>query len=247
MDNSSASKRKGIVGLGAVLVLALLAGVALATSDDAEVVRGEAANATSSSAPTGASHSPGTSSASPTSVLAAEPAPPEPVIPRTEPARGVNSTCETGGEQPGPDQQVVIVYFHCDLPDQQRGRTVAPVHRPVADSPAVLESALGELLRGPTEAERAAGFYSPFSEGTSRVLRRVAIEDGLARIDFAGDFRRIDNVGTTGVSGQIYGELNRTVFQFDSVTAIVYSLEGSEQAWCDLHEAECGEVVRRDT
>jgi hypothetical protein len=58
----------------------------------------------------------------------------------------------------------------------------------------------------------------------------VTIDDeGVARIDFAEDFSRIDNVGTTGVTGMVFGELNRTVFQFDTVSAIMYSLGGQSR------------------
>lgn len=248
MDKSVAFRRKGIVVLVVLLMLALLAGVVLATGDDAEVAREGTSNTTSSSVPAGASNSSGALSTSPASDPAVDapiPAESEPAIPRTEPATGVDGTCDPGDPETGPGQRQVLVFFHCEVPDQEIGRNVAPVPRLVADSPAVLESSLSELLAGPSEAERAAGFYSPFSEATTGFLRSVTIDEGIARIDFADEFRRIDNVGTTNVSGQIFQELNRTVFQFDTVSAIVYSLNGSAEAWCELHGAECGEVRRQ--
>lgn len=248
MGKAVAFNRKGIVAIAVLVMLALFAGIVLATGDDTEVVREGKSSATSSSVPSDNSNSSGALSTSRTPDPVVEPpvpAEPEPAIPRTDPATGADGTCDPGGPEAGPGQRQVLVFFHCEVPDQEIGRNVAPVPRLVADSPAVLESSLSELLAGPSESERAAGFYSPFSEATSGFLRGVAIDDGRARIDFVDKFRQIDNVGTTNVSGQIYQELNRTVFQFDTVTAIVYSLNGSAEAWCELHGAECGEVRRQ--
>jgi hypothetical protein len=162
-------KRSSFLGIGVVLILALVAGVVLATGDGAEMSREAASNETSWPFPSDSSDSSGPFSRP--AVGRPEPAGLEPVIPRTEPVKGVDSTCQTGRQDPGPSQRQVLVYFHCDVaPDQERGRTVVPVPRLVTDSPGVLESSLSELLIGPSEIERADGFYSPFSDGTSSLL-----------------------------------------------------------------------------
>lgn len=80
---------------------------------------------------------------SPTSANSApgvEPLTRESVIPGTGPKAGIIATCDSGQPDLGPGECLVTVYFHCDAPDEESLRNVAPVRRAVEDSPAVLES-----------------------------------------------------------------------------------------------------------
>jgi hypothetical protein len=175
------------------------------------------------------------------------PTPRDTVIPRTGPKKGVVPTCKPPAPpltDAGSAVRQVFVYFHCNVPEEAPSRTVVPVTRLVKDSPAVLRASLTELLQGPTEAERNVGIFSAFSPGTSGLLRGVTIQDGVAKIDFSDDVSRIDNLGTTNVSGQVYRELNATVFQYDTIDGVVYSLNGSPEDWCEVLVAECG-LIRR--
>ena len=62
----------------------------------------------------------------------------------------------------------VGVYFHQQAPgpESDPGKVV-PVSRTVPRSPKVATAALNELLGGPTARERAAGYWSFFSDDTA--------------------------------------------------------------------------------
>jgi hypothetical protein len=225
-----------IVLLGVVFVAGLVGGLFLQTEGDG----GEnSARPTSQEAPAPAP----ASTVNPEGHFAT---PRDAVIPRTGPKKGVVPNCKPPAPPPDAGSAVrqVFVYFHCNVPEEAPSRTVVPVPRLVKDSPAVLRASLTELVRGPTEAERNVGIFSAFSPGTSGLLRGVTIQDGVAKIDFSDDVSRIDNLGTTNVSGQVYRELNATVFQYDTIDGVVYSLNGSPEAWCEVLVSQCG-VIRR--
>ena len=61
--------------------------------------------------------------------------------------------------------------------------TVFAVARQVPKTAAVATAALNQLFAGPTEAERAAGYRSPFSAATAGLLRGVRVDHGSAYVD----------------------------------------------------------------
>jgi spore germination protein GerM len=88
-----------------------------------------------------------------------------------------------------------------------------------------------ELLKGPTVAERRAGYGGWFSARTAGKLRSVRITAGVAYIDFA-DFRKIiPNASSSCGSSLLLAQLNRTATQFPTVTRAVYSFNGSRAAF----------------
>jgi hypothetical protein len=98
-------------------------------------------------------------------------------------------------------------------------------------SPAVLAAAIRELLKGPTAAERTAGYGGWFSTRTAGKLRGVRINAGVAFIDFA-DFRRIiPNASSSCGSSLLLAQLNRTATQFPTVRRAIYSFNGSRRAF----------------
>jgi hypothetical protein len=116
------------------------------------------------------------------------------------------------------------VFFTCSDPD---GRLVA-VYRTTDRSSAVLRAALQSLLAGPTAAERAAGLTSWFSDQTSGMLQNVVIDpQGTATVDF-GDLRTvIPNASASAGSKLLLSQLDATVFQFPTVKAAIYRINGS--------------------
>ncbi len=129
--------------------------------------------------------------------------------------------------------RVVSVYFACDggIPGQ-----LYPVHRPVPESADPVQAALEEMLRGPTDAERARGFRSLFSEATAGMLHGVtrSPEGDTLAIDFA-DFRGALREGPTPASflpGGVMADITWTVFQqFPEVRALRFAFDGSERAF----------------
>lgn len=112
----------------------------------------------------------------------------------------------------------------------QRCNRVLPVARAVR-RPAVLRGALTALLRGPTAAERRAGYGGWFSATTAGMLRGVRLAGGIAYVDFR-DFRRIiPNASSSCGSALLLAQLDRTATQFPSVRRAVYSFGGSRRAF----------------
>lgn len=120
-----------------------------------------------------------------------------------------------------------------------RGESTVAVSREAAGG-AGLEAALRELLRGPTDRERAAGIHSWFSHATADALNSVSVERERAIIDF-GDLRNlIPNASTSAGSAMLLRELNATVFEFPSVQSIEYRIDGScERFWEWLQHGGC--------
>ena len=104
-----------------------------------------------------------------------------------------------------------------------RQRTVRP--------PAVLAAAMRELLKGPTAAERSAGYSGWFSIQTAGKLRGVRINAGVAFIDFADFSRIIPNASSSCGSSLLLAQLNRTATQFPTVRRAIYSFNGSRRAF----------------
>jgi hypothetical protein len=130
----------------------------------------------------------------------------------------------------------VKVYFHCG-PDGED--VVRELERPLpADkvrSP--LRFALGQLMAGPTEQERADGLSS-FWSNHQQLLRSVRIvNETRAVVDFDDAVSDIANIGTS-TGGKMFGDaLDATVFQFPKVQTIVYTLEGNCEAFTEIFQS----------
>jgi spore germination protein GerM len=129
----------------------------------------------------------------------------------------------------------VTVYYTCeDDPDH-----ALPVARQVPATDAVLNAALTELLKGPTDAEKAAGLRSWFSGATAGMLREVRIQDGTAHVDFKNFQTIIPNASTSAGSAQLLTEVGRTIFQFKAVMQADVRFDGSCQAFWGWLQRDC--------
>lgn len=127
------------------------------------------------------------------------------------------------------------------------GDSVVAVSRPRPASAGAneLAAALRLLLRGPTEAERAAGLHSWFSAETAGALRSAAVDDdGHAVVDFENLRDLIPNASTSAGSAMLLRELNATVFAVPSVASVEYRIEGSCDRFWEWLQYGC-EVVAR--
>jgi spore germination protein GerM len=101
--------------------------------------------------------------------------------------------------------------------------------------------ALAQLLAGPTAEEQAEGMGSWFSDETAGMLNGVAIEDGVADVDFADFSGVIPNASSSCGSTSLLAQLDSTVLQFPEVDEVVYSFDGDEAAfyeWLQLSPPE---------
>jgi hypothetical protein len=102
-----------------------------------------------------------------------------------------------------------------------RGDRLFVVHRTVPASPRVGAAALGALLAGPSEEERAAGVSTAVPEGSE--LLDLAVEGGLATADLSGAF------GSGGGSLSVRMRLAQLVYtltQFPTVDGVALELDG---------------------
>jgi hypothetical protein len=121
----------------------------------------------------------------------------------------------------------VRVYFHRQAsgPESGPGKVVA-VSRTVPRSPRVASAALNELLGGPTAWERAAGYWSFFSDDTAGMLRGVRVAGGTGFADFR-DFRRLlPNATSSYGSTALLAELDAALKQFPTIERTLYAFNG---------------------
>jgi hypothetical protein len=141
--------------------------------------------------------------------------------------------------RPDPDETVLTIWFTCG----EDGSEVAPVHRVVPSTRAVLRASLEELLAGPTASERAAGYMSWFSPETSDLLDRVEIDDGVAVVDFGDLPSVIPNASTSAGTQMLLSQLDATAFQFSTVRSARYLLGGECEAWSNWLQLDSCETA----
>ena len=132
---------------------------------------------------------------------------------------------------PQPQTMTVRVFFHEQAPgpESDPGR-VLPVSRTVPRSPRVATAALNELLRGPTTRERAAGYWSFFSDDPAGMLRGVRVTGGTGYADFQ-DFRRLIPNATSYGSTALLAELDATLKQFPTIKGTLSAFNGDVPAF----------------
>ncbi|MGE3834980.1 MAG: Gmad2 immunoglobulin-like domain-containing protein [Acidimicrobiia bacterium] len=138
----------------------------------------------------------------------------------------VGAACDEAPARPplGAGQSEVRVYFTCgDPPAPPRAR-----YRIVPATTALLRAALDQLVAGPTAAERALGYRSSFSAETFGSVRSVDLDpDGAATVDLVDLRRRLAEAATGTGPALLLAQLDATVFQFPTVSSVVYRFEGS--------------------
>lgn len=115
-----------------------------------------------------------------------------------------------------------------------RGQPVGTAHRSVVATDAPAETALRELLVGPTAEERAAGLHTQIPAGTR--LLGLTIRDGLATVDLSGAFAAgVDPREDRGRLAQVVYTLTKfpnvdgVRFHIDGVPLIFVNGEGAAQ------------------
>jgi hypothetical protein len=149
------------------------------------------------------------------------------------------------GTPPAAKVNVSVYFTHSGDADM----IPVPVARVVPGSDnlaAVVQSTLGELLRGPTDAEKAQGLISWFSPATAHALTSATINEGQLAVDFSGLDTIIPNASTSAGSQMLLSQLNSTVFQFPAIQNIRYSLDGECAAFWEWLQYDCRTVTRAE-
>ena len=101
-----------------------------------------------------------------------------------------------------------------------------PVQRQIPKTLAAARTALEELLKGPTEKEKAQGFYTSINQGV--VIQKLSIENGVAKIDFSKqlDFQVAGSARVLAIRAQI----EQTLKQFPTVKDVIISINTRTEA-----------------
>jgi photosystem II stability/assembly factor-like uncharacterized protein len=153
------------------------------------------------------------------------------------PGAGVPPAAETE-----PTAVYVTVFF-------SRGEEAVGVRRLVEEAPDVpaLESALRELLRGPTPEERGQGFSSWFSQETAHAVHGVDIDDeGNAVVDFRDLTSLIPAASSSAGSTMLLAELNSTVFHHPAIRSVEYRMDGSCDGFWNWLQYDCRILTREE-
>ena len=103
-----------------------------------------------------------------------------------------------------------------------RGDELVSVRRTYEPTPRVATAAIGELLAGPTKAERASGLQTAIPAGTR--LLEISIDRGVATIDLTSEYQS----GGGSLSMQVrLGQVVYTLTQFPTVKRVSFRLDGT--------------------
>ncbi len=102
-----------------------------------------------------------------------------------------------------------------------------------------------EMTKGVEPAEQELGFRSPFPASADGSFLGVSLDNGTAYVQFsAGIFP--DGADTAEGSQIFLSTLNANVFQFDTINAVEYRLDGSCSAFFQQLGAECETITRAE-
>lgn len=122
-----------------------------------------------------------------------------------------------------PNTIAIKVFFsNAKLDPNFTGNKAFACQRVIPMTPAVARAALDELLKGPTEQEREAGFFSSINMGVK--IQRLSIVDGIARVDFNKQMEY--EVGGSARVTAIRAEVTQTLKQFSTVKEVIISIDG---------------------
>lgn len=124
------------------------------------------------------------------------------------------------------EETVVNVYFNSNQgADELACNQVLAVERKITKTPGIARATLEELLKGPTEEEAGAGFFTSINPGV--VIQRLVIEQGAAKVDF--NAKLDEGVGGSCRVAAIWAQIARTLLQFPTITSVTISIDGRSE------------------
>lgn len=96
------------------------------------------------------------------------------------------------------------------------------VEREIPQTVAVARATLEELLKGPTEAEKSAGFFTSINSGVK--IQSLTIENETAKVDFNEQLEF--QVGGSCKVSAIRAQITETLKQFSTVKNVIISING---------------------
>ena len=127
------------------------------------------------------------------------------------------------------DTMQVFVFFQnkklANDPDFLDCGRVFPVARTVERVPGVAHQALQELLLGPTEGERGAGYMSAISQEIGLHINSVILDQGVLTVTF----NRPPFMGGSCALAGVVSQIKTTAKQFSSVKDVTILVDGNEE------------------
>lgn len=122
-------------------------------------------------------------------------------------------------------QKVKVFFNNPQLDLRGSCEKTFPVERVIPKTQAVARAALEDLLKGPTELEEKAGYFSSINEGVK--ILNLTVSNGTARVDF--DKTMEEGIGGSCLTAGIQSSVVETLKQFPSVKEVVISVEGQTE------------------
>ena len=147
-----------------------------------------------------------------------------------------------------PANMFVQVYFNNEKLAARADDCAAvfAVTRPLPHTAGVATAALNQLFAGPTEAERAAGYRSPFSAATAGLLRGVRVDHGTAYVNLNDPRTLLAGATSSCGAAEFRAQLDHTLRQFPTVRRVIFAIDGEPRAFyewqgesCDLSNDRC--------
>lgn len=157
-------------------------------------------------------------------------------------------TGDSSGKQKTQATTTVKVYFG-DLkrnPNSDPCSLVFPVNRVVPKTSAVAKAALEQLFMGPTEKEKADGYYSWFTPESKSILKSINIKNKTAYVNLhANTFAILSgSVSTSCGSQQFLAEMENTILQFPTIKKVFFAVNGNPQDFYEFLQYECPEELK---
>ena len=119
---------------------------------------------------------------------------------------------------------------------------VFEVRREVPQTLGVAAAALRQLFAGPSAAERAAGYRSPFSPATAGLLRNVFVTDGTAYVDLNDPRTLLPGATSSCGAAEFNTAIERTVLQFPTVSRVILAIEGDPKVFYEWMGRDCDQT-----
>lgn len=141
-----------------------------------------------------------------------------------EPERDKTFTLPVKLQKSSAQNMKVKVYFNNSAANASC-ETVFYSERQIPKTEAPARAALEQLLMGPTNIERTAGFSTSINPGVK--IQSLVIANGVAKVDFSQELQE-------GVAGScrviaIRSQIEQTIKQFSTVTSVVISINGQAE------------------
>jgi spore germination protein GerM len=125
---------------------------------------------------------------------------------------------------------------------------VFPVNRVVPKTSGVASAALEQLFAGPTEKEKADGYFSWFSPATKSVLKSVRVKNRTAYVNFKSNALEIlpSSISSSCGSSEFLSEMETTLLQFPSIKKVFFAIDGNPRDFYEYLQGECPEELGKN-